>query len=582
MIKKELFALLGDARRRIVRVVGDLLAVHICNITITALLCLLLHLYIDQTLNAYICAGLVALICIIMLMRRALVIHTTYLRNTIGSKIKGDMRRQVFDCVSHKGLSISEVLSQAELLQLAVEGIEQLDVYFTLYIPQFFFALIAPLILFVVVAPLHVTSALVLLCAVPLIPISIMAVAKWAQRLFDKYWGTYTSMGDSFLDNIQGLKELKIFNADAVQHEAMNTSAERFRKITMKVLVMQLCSTTIMDFVAYGGSALGLGLAVASVLQGELSPVVGLFIVLLAVEFFLPLRTFGSAFHIAMNGITAGKKLCKLFALDEELWGSRDNLSSVRFTLENLAFSYDGNQQTLQDITFSLPEQGFFALVGSSGSGKSTLAKLLLGELIPDRGSLLCSGVSPRTYAKSSYYRALGFVGADSYIFGETLEQLFSWACPGISDEEILAALREVKLEHLAESPSGLQFEVAEQGSNLSGGQRQRLALALQLVAQKPCYIFDEATSNIDAESEAIIMQRIQELSKDALVIVISHHLAHLVSADEIFYLQEGRITEQGTHKELMDRRGMYAHVYTTQKSLEEGYLKGEGITCQN
>jgi ATP-binding cassette subfamily C protein len=431
--------------------------------------------------------------------------------------------------------------------------------------------MIAPIILFMITVWIDWRVALVLLACVPLIPLSIVAVSKWAKKIFAKYWGKYTSMGDKFLDSVQGLKELKIFKADMRQHEKMNESAEDFRKITMKVLVMQLASTTIMDLVAYGGAGLGVMLAVLSTIYWGLSPIAALFLILVAVEFFLPLRAFGSAFHVAMNGASAGKKIISLLETPDPVWGDKE-VCGREIKLNNVTFSYDGKRDVLKNVNMTFPERGMTAIVGESGCGKSTVVNMIIGAHRPKSGSVTVGGTPLEELSRESYYKNLAVVSYNTYIFNQTVRENFYLANKSVSDDDIFCALEKVNLKEFIIENGGLDKVITEDAANISGGQKQRLALAVNLVADKAIYVFDEATSNIDIESEAIIMHNIKELSRNKSVIVISHRLANVVPADNIYYMEDGKVMEVGEHNLLMGAESGYSRLYLTQKHLEEGY----------
>ena len=495
------------------------------------------------------------------------------LKDTLGRNVKKDLRQKIYDKIIKLGVRTTDNMSMAGLTQLSMEGVEQLDLYYSAYIPQFFYAMIAPIILFVVTVRINWAVALVLLACVPLIPMSIIAVSRYAKKIFAKYWGKYTSMGDSFLDSVQGLKELKIFQADAAQNIKMNETSEEFRKITMKVLVMQLASTTIMDMVAYGGAGLGIALTIHAVVNGSLSAYAALFLILVAVDFFLPLRAFGSAFHIAMNGASAGNKILSLLAQPDPVWGN-ETVDGTDITVKDVTFSYDGTRDILKHASMNFGSTGMYAIVGESGSGKSTVVNLLLGAYHPQQGSILVGNKPLETLSRESYYSHISVVSYNTYIFNETIRQNFMLAKVDVTEDEIFAALKKVNLYDFIIDNGGLDKIITEDAANISGGQKQRLALAINLVANKDIYIFDEATSNIDIESEAIIMNNIKELSKEKSVIVISHRLANVIAADTIYYIEDGEVKEHGTHEELMNMHEGYAKLYTTQKNLEEGYTE--------
>ena len=574
MIDKDLLRLLGGNKKYIGFCVGWMVLGLFANVGITASLCWAIALTVRYNgggagvfLAPTVCA------CAGLAVRYATTRIVGDLKDTLGRSVKKDLRERVYNKIVRLGVRSTDDMSMAGLTQIALEGVEQLDLYYSSYLPQFFYAMLAPLLLFAITVGISWRVALVLLCCVPLIPLSIIAVSKWAKRIFAKYWGKYTSMGDSFLDSVQGLKELKIFGADAAQHRRMNETSEEFRKITMKVLVMQLASTTIMDLVAYGGAGLGIAMALLSVTRWGLSPIAALFLILVAVDFFLPLRAFGSAFHIAMNGVSAGQKILSLLGQDDPVWG-QEAVTDTELKLEGVTFSYDGKRDVLENVTMTFPCHGMTALVGESGCGKSTVVNLLFGAFRPSAGVVTVGGEKLESHSRTAYYSHLAVVSYNTYIFNETVRANFRLAKPEVTDEEICAALEKVNLLTFLQENGGLDKVITEDAANISGGQKQRLALAVSLVADKDIYIFDEATSNIDIESEAVIMENIRELSKTKSVIVISHRLANVVPADLIYYMEMGRLVESGTHAALMARNGGYAKLYTTQKNLEEGYAE--------
>ena len=378
-------------------------------------------------------------------------------------------------------------------------------------------------------------------------------------------------MGDKFLDSVQGLKELKIFQADAAQHVKINESAEEFRVITMKVLVIQLASTTIMDLVAYGGAGVGIALAISGAAFWGLNPIAALFLCLVAVEFFLPLRAFGSAFHVAMNGASAGKKIISLLNAPDPEWGT-ETVDGKEIKLENVTFSYDGKRDVLKNVNMTFPEKGMTAIVGESGCGKSTVVNMLIGAFRPQKGEVTVGGKQLEKLSRENWYSHLSAVSYNTYIFNESVRDNFKMAKENVSDEEIFAALeKDVPLERITFS---LDKVITEDANNISGGLKQRLALAIALVSGKDIYVFDEATSNIDIESEAVIMKNIKAISESKSVIVISHRLANVVPADNIYYMEEGEIKESGSHEKIMAARQGYARLYTAQKTLELAYAE--------
>lgn len=576
MIDKKLLALLGDNKKYIFYAVGLMIVGLFANLAITASICYAIQYVADYASSATGAQGFIfpaVIVVIAMAVRYVTSRMIGDLKDTLGRNVKKDLRQKIYDKIIKLGVRTTDNMSMAGLTQLSMEGVEQLDLYYSAYIPQFFYAMIAPIILFVITVRINWAVALVLLACVPLIPMSIIAVSRYAKKIFAKYWGKYTSMGDSFLDSVQGLKELKIFQADAAQNIKMNETSEEFRKITMKVLVMQLASTTIMDMVAYGGAGLGIALTIHAVVNGNLSAYSALFLILVAVDFFLPLRAFGSAFHIAMNGASAGNKILSLLAQPDPVWGN-ETVDSTEITVKDVTFSYDGTRDVLKHASMNFGSTGMCAIVGESGSGKSTVVNLLLGAYHPQQGSILVGNKPLETLSRESYYSHISVVSYNTYIFNETIRQNFMLAKANVTEDEIFAALKKVNLYDFIIDNGGLDKVITEDAANISGGQKQRLALAINLVANKDIYIFDEATSNIDIESEAIIMNNIKELSKEKSVIVISHRLANIIAADTIYYIEDGEVKEHGTHNELMNMHEGYAKLYTTQKKLEEGYTE--------
>ena len=576
MIDRNLLRLLGGNKKYIFYTVALMVVGLFANVGITASICLAINLAIHY--DEYSGGAVIFLWPAVCAAVGIAIRYTTSrlvgdLKDTLGRKAKKDLRERVYNKIVKLGVRSTDGMSMAGLTQVSMEGVEQLDLYYSSYIPQFFYAMLAPFILFGITVGIQWQVALVLLCCVPLIPVSIVAVSKWAKRIFAKYWGKYTSMGDSFLDSVQGLKELKIFKADEAQHGKMNETSEDFRKITMKVLVMQLASTTIMDLVAYGGAGLGIAMSIIAVTNWGLSPVAALFLILVAVDFFLPLRAFGSAFHIAMNGASAGKKILSLLEQPDPVWG-KETVEDTEIKVDNVTFSYDGKRDVLKNVTMTFPKTGMTSIVGESGCGKSTVVNMLFGAFRPKAGVVTVGGKALESLSRESYYSHLAVVSYNTYIFNETVRANFMLANKNVTDEEIYAALEKVNLLDFIRENGGLDKVITEDAANISGGQKQRLALAVNLVANKDIYVFDEATSNIDIESEAIIMANIKALSREKAVIVISHRLANVVPSDLIYYMETGELTESGTHDELMAKDGGYAKLYTTQKNLEEGYAE--------
>ncbi|MBS4969325.1 MAG: ABC transporter ATP-binding protein/permease [Lachnospiraceae bacterium] len=484
--------------------------------------------------------------------------------------VKRILREKIYDKLLRLGASYREQTATSEVVQMAAEGVEQLETYFGRYLPQLFYSLLAPVTLFAVLSFVSLKASVVLLICVPLIPISIVAVQKFAKRLLSRYWGVYTGLGDSFLENLQGLTTLKIYQADGQKAEEMDQEAERFRNITMKVLTMQLNSTSVMDIVAYGGAAAGMIVAVSEYLSGTLSFAGALTIILLASEFFIPLRLLGSFFHIAMNGMAASDKIFRLLDLPEPEKGTKEpGGSSLDVDFENVSFSYEEDRQILKEISFRIPAGSMVSLVGESGCGKSTAAAVLMGRNKGYQGSVRLGGVELSEVSEESLMKSVTRVAHNSYLFKGTVEENLRMGKPDANRQEMIAVLRKVNLWGFLEAQEGLDTKIQEKGSNFSGGQCQRLALARALLHDTPVYIFDEATSNIDVESEEMIMEVIRELANTRTVLLISHRLANVVTSDCIYMMVQGEIREAGTHQELMQKDGSYQKLFESQQKLE-------------
>ena len=490
--------------------------------------------------------------------------------------VKRILREKIYEKMLKLGASYSEQVSSSEVVQVSTEGVEQLETYFGKYLPQLFYSLIAPLTLFIILCRVSLKASVILLICVPLIPISIVVVQKIAKKLLNKYWSIYTGLGDSFLENLQGLTTLKIYQADQQKADEMDVESQNFRKITMKVLTMQLNSTSVMDIVAYGGAAIGMAASVSEFLKGNISVAGTLCIVLLASEFFLPLRLLGSFFHIAMNGMAASDKIFKILDLPEPQAGEKtlpDGALDV--TLKDVHFSYEEDREILKGIGLNLPAGSFVSLVGESGCGKSTIAGILAAKNRGYNGEITIGGVSLNEVNETNLMQRVVLVRHNSYLFKGTVEENLKMAKPDATKEEMEAVLQKVNLLGFLQTQDGLQTQLLEKASNLSGGQCQRLVIARALLrTDSAVYIFDEAASNIDVESEELIMNVIHELAKTKTVLLISHRLANVVKSDKIYFLKDGEIKESGKHDELMSQNGAYRHLYESQMALEN-YGKG-------
>ena len=569
MINKRLVRLLSDGKKYIygniffqwVNLIANIVAIFLISDFIS-------DSYYGKVTDAKL-IRLIIILAIAVLARVICNIASNKMSYLSSKKVKQVLRHKIMEKMLTLGSSYNEKVRTSEVVQVSVEGVEQIETYFGLYLPQLFYSLLAPLTLFAVIVFMSFTPAIVLLLCVPLIPISIAAVQTFAKKLLAKYWGRYTGLGDTFLENLQGLTTLKIYQADEYKNKKMNEDAEEFRKITMKVLTMQLNSITIMDIVAYGGAALGIILTVKQFVAGNIRLDQAIAIILLSADFFIPMRQLGSFFHIAMNGMAAIDKIFKILDLEvpEEKTMSLPGKGSIK--VENLSFSYDESHNVLNDISIELLEQGMVSLVGASGSGKSTMASLLMKRSKNYSGKIFVGEVDFNEISEKSVMDNITYISHSSYIFKGTVRDNLLMAKADARDEELWDVLKKTNLADFFEADNGLDFEIAEAGGNLSGGQKQRLALARGLLHDSRFYIFDESTSNIDVESEEVILEQIKELAKHKGVLMISHRLANVVSSDKIFVLEKGQLKEEGTHEELLAMHGTYSTLWETQQSLE-------------
>lgn len=570
MLDKRLLNLLEESKKYIYQTVFWNWIALLVNIGIMVLLtAVLANLRIeanwDRQLLYYI-IGILFLIVLRSLIQRQTVL-TAY--KTSGD-IKQTLREKIYNKVLRLGASYHEKVSTAQIIQVSTEGIEQLEIYFGKYLPQLFYSLLAPFTLFVAILFVNVKVAVVLFICVPLIPISIMGVQKIAKKLLAKYWGSYTDLGDSFLENLQGLTTLKIYQADEKKTKEMDEQAESFRKATMKVLIMQLNSISVMDIVAFGGAALGIGIALLEYHNQNISFSGMLLVILLASEFFIPMRLLGSFFHIAMNGAAASDKMFQIFALEEPEEGS-ENLEKIgNIHIRNLQFAYEEGRDVLDGVNITIEEGKFTALVGVSGCGKSTIAKLLTGQNKGYRGSILYGEKELSSIQEKELLEKNTLLGHNSYVFTSTIEENLRMARPQATEAELMEMLELVGLSEVIQERGNLQMNLAEQGTDLSGGQRQRLGFARALLHNTPMYVFDEATSNIDVESEEKLMETIQAIKGFKTILMISHRLENVRMADMIYYMEKGEVKEQGTHEKLMQLNGGYKAMYCKQRELEE------------
>lgn len=577
MVNKRLLSLCEDSKKWVgMTVLMNWISI-ICNIAIVVYIGNVVDKLYNNDFNINMLSSAIFIIAMLGI-RFICNFLSTKFSSKSSTEVRKGLRSKIYQKLLDLGVNYKDTISTSSTVQISVDGVEALEIYFGRYLPQLFYSLLAPLTLFVVVAPISFKAAIVLLICVPLIPLSIIAVMKFAKKLLGKYWGIYTNLGDSFLENLHGLTTLKIYDLDAEKNEEMNKEAENFRNITMKVLSMQLNSINIMDLIAFGGSALGIIIAISQYSQGNITIGQVLIIILLSSEFFIPLRLLGSYFHVAMNGMAASDKIFNLLDTEiekiENLTKEEMNLlKDINIEIKNVDFSYNKERKVLKNVNITIPKGKMIALVGESGCGKSTITNLLLKQEKVDSGEITLNGINLNYIPFEVLTKKVGFINHSAYIFNGTIEDNLRMGKFDANEREINEALKKANLYDFVQSlPEKLKTNVGEGGSLLSGGQKQRLALARTIITNPEIYIFDEATSNIDVESEEKIWRSIYELAENKTVIVISHRLANVKNADNIYVLDKGNIVESGSHKDLMMYNGKYAQLVNHQISLESIY----------
>lgn len=528
----------------------------------------------EESVDEKLVISLILLSATVIVIKALLSVLSSKMSYLSSKAVKEVLREKIYTKLLSLGSSYKDDVQTSEVVQVAVEGVDQLETYFGSYLPQLFYSLLAPLTLFIILSLVSFPVSIVLFICVPLIPITIVFVQRWAKKLLSRYWDQYTTLGDTFLENLQGLTTSKIYQADEVKHKEMNEMSERFRKITMKVLTMQLNSITVMDLIAYGGAALGIILGALQFYNGKVSLMGALLIILLSADFFLPMRLLGSYFHIAMNGMAASQKIFRLLDLEEGEKGTEVITDDTNIKISDLSFSYTPEVPVLYNVNMSFPKGSFTALVGKSGCGKSTIAALLMGRKRDYTGAITIGGIPLSSLKEESVLKHITYINHQSYIFKGSVRENLLMGCEKANDAELWRVLEKVNLGMFFKREGGLDFPLLENGLNLSGGQRQRLSIARALLHNSEVYIFDEATSNIDVESENDIISLIYELAKTKTVILISHRLLNVVSADNIYVLDSGSVVESGKHHELLNKKGRYHALWHSQQELEM-YAKG-------
>lgn len=581
MINKRLINLCSESKKYIKLTVLSSLITTICNLTMVLLIGKIINkaFYTENLLHnfkEFIKGDIIIYLLVfvgLLIMRFLANIMYGYFSNKSSDIVKIKLRDEIYNKLLKLGLNYNKKLSTSSIVQSAIEGVEALEIYFGKYLPQLFYSLLAPITLFFVISFISFKSAIIFILCVPLIPISIIAIMKFAKKLLKNYWNNYSNLGETFLENLQGLTTLKVFNIDEKRHKKMNDEAENFRKITMKVLSMQLNSITVMDLIAFGGAALGSIVALYSFKNGNINLGETVVIILISSEFFIPLRLLGSFFHVAMNGVAASDKIFELLDSEERVRNTNcklDLLEEVDININNVTFSYDGKRDVIKNVSMKIKNNSFTAIVGKSGSGKSTIANLLMNAYVVNKGEILFNNKNINNISLNDLYDKIMLVSTNSYIFNGTILDNLKVGKEDLSNNDIQYALKIANLKSFIDTlKDGLNTKVGEGGSLLSGGQKQRLALARAVIANRDIYIFDEATSNVDVESEEIIWKAINELAKEKTVIVISHRLANVKNADKIYLLENGEILEYGTHMELLNNKERYFKMIKEQELLE-------------
>ena len=579
MINKRLISLMGNAKKYIAWHVIIQLVNLALNITAVIFMADIIQKASQGNILKEDILKLAIAIFVIIILRFRFNILMANMSYHASGRVKQTLREKMYSKLLTLGSRYKEKFSTSEIVQISMEGVDQLETYFGRYLPQFFYSMIAPIVLFCVLSTISVKSAVILLICVPLIPISIIAIVQIAKRILKKYWGSYSDLGEIFLEDVQGLTTLKIYKADEKKNEEMNIEAEKFRIATMNLLFMQLNSTTIMDIIAYGGAALGVIISVLEYMKGNINLAGTFTIIMLSAEFFIPLRLLGSFFHIAMNGISASDKMFEILDMKEDDKRVNNiNKENEEITFKDVSFAYNKDKTILKNINMTIKEKSFVSIVGVSGSGKSTIAGLISLKNENYKGSIKIGDIELDTINKDDLYKKIVVVDHNSYLFEGTVYDNLKMAGNAITENQMNEALKKVELYDFLQTENGLNTIIMEKAANLSGGQRQRLALARAILFNADIYIFDEATSNVDVESEESIMQIIRDIAKEKTVILISHRLYNCIPSDHIYFLKDGIIMEEGTHNKLMSLNGEYAKIYNEQSNLES-ITKGESLS---
>lgn len=578
MVEKDLFQFCGNTKRYIIEAVLINCIRLGANITFSFMFAsVLAHfitgVYVFDPKISYI------LIALSLLVRQICIRAVTRKNNLVVYEVKQNLRKAIYSKVLSLGSLYQEKMTTQEIVHLGVEGVEQLENYFGSYLTQFYYSFISTFVLFLVIAPINFKIAIVLLVLAPIIPLFLLLILKIVKNVQKKYWSKYADVGNLFLDSLQGLTTLKVFKADEARGKELDEMSEGFRKETMKVLSMQLNSIMIIDWIAYGGAVAGIIVALNEFVALNINIYQIILVLLLIADFFVPMRTLTSLFHVAMTGVTASEKMLDFLNEDTNIEnGSHTFEKNAPINVKAMNYYYPDGTHALKDINMSFEPGSMTALVGLSGCGKSTLACLLAGEYRHPDQAIYYGSYESRDLAKGEISKNVVRVTHDGHIFQGTVRSNLYLGNSRASDQDYIDVLKIVNLWDLFSGMEGLDTPILAQGKNLSGGQAQRLSLARALLHDAEVYIFDEATSNIDIESEQVIIKVIEEISKKKTVIYISHRLASIVKADKIYVMKKGQLVEQGQHQELMAARGQYESLFSQQQELESYRTKSLAI----
>ena len=581
MINKRLVGLVPESRRYIALNVAFQWVSLVANICLITAICRVLGRVFAHTVTRGDLVTLAVIALAAIAVRALCTSGASWASFRASSAVKRRLRPVIYEKLLRLGPSYREHALTSEVVQVSVEGVDQLETYFGAYLPQLFYALLAPLTLFAVLAPVSLPAAVVLLVCVPLIPVAIAAVQTWAKRLLSKYWGSYTALGDTFLENLQGLTTLKVYGADEMKQREMNERAEESRRITMRVLVMQLNSIAIMDIVAYGGAAAGIAVGLFQLQSGAVGLTGCLMIMLLAADYFLPMRQLGSFFHIAMNGMAASDKIFRLLDAEEPVRGTAPMPARADLRIAGLGFTYQGEgaaRPALADVDLMVPEGSFTAIVGESGCGKSTLASVLMGRNRGYTGSVTVGGMELSELDPADLMRQVTYVGHAGYLFRGTVRENLMWGDGKAAEEELLEACRQARVdEFLDRLPGGIDYDLGQGGVNVSGGQKQRVAIAGVLAMEPSILILDEATAMLDPRGRKGLMRVCHELhDRGMTVVMITHFMEEAAQADRVIVLEEGRVACDGTPQDVLVQAELLEHLnldlpFAAELSLELG-----------